>query len=376
MIDRRSFVRNGTLAAAITMGGALPSLAQTRTDWFDRAVVIDGLAGLSNPGGAENETRLTDAAWRDYRETGVTAMRVTVMPVGNVPDAWQAYRESLDSHDAVFASNPARLVKVLKAQDILDAKRKELVGVVLGTQDTYMVGPELDRLAKMREDGVRTVQLTYNNRNLSGDGAIEPDNAGLSKLGRATIERIEAEKLLLDLSHGGARTMAEAAAHATRPLVVSHTGARAMSAHPRHTSDETMRAVADKGGVIGLYFMPYLDPDGFDDASGEVLLAHADHMLNTVGEDHIGIGTDNGPLPMPDTPEMRAALDEWQQERIDAGIAAPGEKVGWYPWVADYNTIDRYERFAQDLVRRGWTIRQVEKMLGTNFLRVYRDSFG
>ena len=87
-----------------------------------------------------------------------------------------------------------------------------------------MVGPELDRLAQLKKDGVMTVQLTYNNRNLAGDGALEPANAGLSKLGRATIERIEAEKLLLDLAHGGAKTMAEAAAQAKRPLVISHAG--------------------------------------------------------------------------------------------------------------------------------------------------------
>ena len=98
-----------------------------------------------------------------------------------------------------------------------------------------MVGSELDRLAQMKKDGVLTVQLTYNNRNLSGDGSLEPANAGLSKLGKATIERIETEKQLLDLSHGGARTMAEAAAFAKRPLVISHTGARALTDHPRNT---------------------------------------------------------------------------------------------------------------------------------------------
>src|SRR6185369_7297808 len=106
------------------------------------------------------------------------------------------------------------------------AKREKKFAWLYGTQDSSMVGPELDRLAQMKKDGVMTVQLTYNLRNLSGDGAIEAANAGLSRLGKATIERIEAEKLLLDLAHGGARTMAEAAAHAKLPLVISHTAAR------------------------------------------------------------------------------------------------------------------------------------------------------
>ncbi len=127
------------------------------------------------------------------------------------------------------------------AADILKAKREKKFAVVIGTQDTSMVGPELDRLAQLKKDGVMTVQLTYNNRNLAGDGALEPANAGLSKLGRATIERIEAEKLLLDLTHGGARTMAEAAAQAKRPLVISHTGGQGAdrsSAQHRRRDDQ------------------------------------------------------------------------------------------------------------------------------------------
>ena len=107
-------------------------------------------------------------------------------------------RTSPLKHD-ILNANPDRLLLVRSAADILKAKREKKFAVVLGTQDTSMVGPELDRLAQMKKDGVMTVQLTYNNRNLAGDGALEPANAGLSKLGRATIERIEAEKLLLDL---------------------------------------------------------------------------------------------------------------------------------------------------------------------------------
>ena len=102
-----------------------------------------------------------------------------------------------------------------------------------------MVGPELDRLAQMKKDGVMTVQLTYNNRNLAGDGALEPANAGLSKLGRATIERIEAEKLLLDLRHGGARTMAEAAAH--RQAAAGHQPHRRAGAVPTIRATPTTR---------------------------------------------------------------------------------------------------------------------------------------
>jgi membrane dipeptidase len=265
-------------------------------------------------------------------------------------------------------------VLVRSAADILKAKREKKFGWILGTQDSSMVGPELDRLAQMKRDGVMTVQLTYNNRNLAGDGSIEPDNAGISKLGRATIERIEAERLLLDLAHGGARTMAEATAHAKRPLVISHTAARSLYDHPRNTSDETIKAVADKGGVVGVYFMPFLTADGHPKAAD--LIAHVEHVANVAGEDHVGIGTDNGVLPLILDAETKRKTDEWQAQRIKLGIAAPGEAVGVYTWVEDYNSVDRYRRFVRDLEKRGWTQSRLEKLMGGNFLRVYREAWG
>jgi membrane dipeptidase len=237
-----------------------------------------------------------------------------------------------------------------------------------------MIGPELDRLAQMKKDGVMTVQLTYNNGDLAGDGSLEPRNGGLTKLGKATIERIESEKLLLDLSHGGARTMAEAAAFAKRPLVISHTGARALTDHPRNTADETIKAVADKGGVVGVYFMPYLTADMHP--KGADLIAHVEHVANVAGEDHVGIGTDNGILPTVLDAKTKAQLDENQRYRIKMGIAAPGEAVGFYPLIEDYNSIDRYRRFANDLQKRGWSEARLEKLMGGNFLRVYRDAWG
>jgi membrane dipeptidase len=296
------------------------------------------------------------------------------MPVGNLADGWGEYQKDVALKQNILNANPDRLLLVKTAADILKAKREKKFAVVLGTQDTSMVGPELDRLAQMKKDGVMTVQLTYNNANLSGDGSLEPRNGGLTKLGKATIERIEAEKLLLDLSHGGARTMAEAAAFAKRPLVISHTGSRALVDHPRNTGDDTIKAVAAKGGVVGVYFMPYLTPDQHPKA--EDLLRHVEHIANVAGEDHVGIGTDNGVLPIVLDADTKAKLDENQRMRIKTGIAAPGEAVGVYPFMDDYNSLDRYRRFANDLAKRGWSEARLEKLMGGNFLRVYREAWG
>jgi len=363
-----------TGAAATLAAGPALARKPAAASWYDKAIVIDALGGMSDPYSPDDQLRLGDRAWTEMMGTGVTLLRDTVFPVGNVTDPWGDYQKDIAAKLNIFNANPDRLERVRTAADILKAKREKKFAWLWGTQDSSMVSPDLDRLAQLKKDGVMTVQLTYNNGNLAGDGSLEPRNGGLTKLGKATIERVEAEKLLLDLAHGGARTMAEAAAFAKRPLVISHTGARALADHPRNTGDETIRAVADKGGVIGVYFMPFLTLDSHP--KGADLVAHIEHVAKVAGEDHVGIGTDNGVLPLELTPESKKKLDAWQQSRIDAGIAAPGEAIGVYPYVADYNSIDRYRRIAAELARRGWSEVRLEKLMGGNFLRVYREAWG
>jgi membrane dipeptidase len=372
LLDRRTMMSGA--AAAFAAGPALAKRAPTGASWYDKAVIIDALGGISDPYSPDDQLRLSDRAWTEMTGTGVTLLRDTVFPVGNATDPWGDYQKDIAAKLNIYNANPDRLQRVRTAADILKAKREKKFAWLWGTQDSSMVSPDLDRLAQLKKDGVMTVQLTYNNGNLAGDGSLEPRNGGLTKLGKATIERIEAEKLLLDLAHGGARTMAEAAAFAKRPLVISHTGARALADHPRNTADDTIRAVADKGGVVGVYFMPFLTLDSHP--KGADLIAHVEHIARIAGEDHVGVGTDNGVLPLELTPESKRKLDEWQASRIKAGIAAPGEAIGVYPYLADYNSVDRYRRFAADLQKRGWSEARLEKLMGGNFLRVYREAWG
>ena len=371
-VDRRTM-----LAGTAAMMAVAPAIAKGKaagSTWYDRAIVIDALGGIADPYAPDDQLRLSDRTWTEMVGTGVTLLRDTVMPVGNVSDPWGDFQKDLQVKKDILNANPDRLILVRTAADILQAKREKKFGWIWGTQDSAMFSPDLNRIAQAKKDGVMTVQLTYNNGNLAGDGSLEPRNSGLTKLGKATIERIEAEKLLLDLSHGGARTMAEAAAFAKRPLVISHTGSRALLDHPRNTADDTIKAVADKGGVVGVYFMPYLAVN--QHPTGAELIAHVEHIANVAGEDHVGIGTDNGVLPTILDAETKRKLDENQRMRIATGIAAPGEAVGVYPFMDDYNSVDRYRRFATDLQKRGWSEARLEKLMGGNFLRVYKDAWG
>ncbi len=169
--------------------------------------------------------------------------------------------------------------------------------------------------------------------------------------------------------------MAEAAAHAKRPLVISHTGARALADHVRNTSDETIKAVADKGGVVGVYFMPFLTLDSKPRA--EDLLRHVDHIANVAGEDHVGIGTDNGPLPQ---------LLDAEGEGADPQVGARADQGGHCRARRRRRRLSHRRRlqFASTAIAvspptcrsAAGASARLEKLMGGNFLRVYRDAWG
>ena len=189
--DRRTMLA-GTAAAMM----AAPALAKGKAaagSWYDRAIIIDALGGLSDPYAPNDQLRLSDRVWSEMLATGVNVVRDTAMPVGNGTDPWGDFQKDLQGKKDVLNANPDRLILVRTAADILQAKREKKVGWIWGTQDSAMFSPDLDRLAQAKRDGVMSVQLTYNNGNLAGDGSLEPRNSGLTKLGKATIQRIEAE---------------------------------------------------------------------------------------------------------------------------------------------------------------------------------------
>src|SRR5688572_1750881 len=155
-IDRRTMLCGAGAAVAVA---GMPLGAAQRPGppaWYRRAIVIDALGGLGDPETGEGVNRYTDKSWADSLATGVTAIRDTVFPVGNVADPWADYQTSIAEKRAIFGANPDRFILVRTAADILTAKREGKIGVILGTQDTVMIGPELDRLAQLRKDGVMT----------------------------------------------------------------------------------------------------------------------------------------------------------------------------------------------------------------------------
>jgi membrane dipeptidase len=373
-MNRREAVAGGIALAGLVGASARAAASGFSDAAYAKAIIVDGLSGFGDPYGKDDDVRFSARGAAELRQSGTTAIHLTVNEVGNEPGTWDKTVANIAQLNQIIADNGDLLVRATSVADILTAKASQRIALSYGLQDTSLIGTELDRLALLKGLGVRIVQLTYNLRNLAGDGSLEPDNAGLSKLGRASIARIEKEKLLLDLSHGGQRTIAEAIAAATRPPIISHTGARALNDNPRNVGDAEMRACAEKGGVVGVYWMPFLVANGRP--AGADLVAHMSHVRNICGEDHVAIGTDGVIGKTVIDEKARAVQRKAFEDRSKRDVAAPGEGPDVFTIIADWDDHMRFKHLADGLARAGWATRQIEKALGANLLRLYGEVWG
>jgi membrane dipeptidase len=264
---------------------------------------------------------------------------------------------------------------IRRAADLQAAKSSHRLGVIYGCQDTTMLEGDLKKLSVFADLGVRIVQPTYNVRNLVGDGCIEKADGGLSKLGYEFVGEMNRLKLLLDLSHAGPRTIAEGIATSKAPMAITHTGCRALVDVPRNTYDKELKALGDRGGVAGIYFMPFLREEGVQ-PHAEDLIRHIEHAVNVAGEDHVGLGTDGSISATPLTEPFLASFRKQVEARQKAGYSAPGENPNVPLVIPEYNEPLRFSRLADDLARRGWPASRIDKLLGANFARLFASVWG
>ncbi|MEO7636405.1 MAG: membrane dipeptidase [Sphingomicrobium sp.] len=342
---------------------------------YANATVIDALGGLSSfdPDDKPGQTLLPRFIG-EMRASGVTAINLTVSDVGNGPGKFLSTVENIAFCDRQIALFSDVLMKVTSAAGLREAKASGKVGVIYGTQDTTLLEGDLARLDTLYNFGVRIIQPVYNRRNMMGDGCLEPNNGGLSLSGRELVAKLNAMRVLVDMSHAAPRTQAEAIALSTRPCAITHSGCRALNDNPRNTFDGEMRALAGKGGVMGIYFMPFLRASGQQTAAD--VIAHIEHAVKVMGEDHVGLGTDSGVPAVRDMAAYRKDVDEATERRKMAGIAAPGEAAGVTLIVPEYNHPRRFERLADDLLKRGHSSARVAKILGNNFARLFSEVWG
>ncbi|KQV79231.1 peptidase M19 [Massilia sp. Root351] len=363
----------------------MPSLAEAAAtaDAADarvrRPIIIDALGGIDNPNrpqadqDAPNAIAIDARSLQDARTAGLSAFNMTIGFVFGKHDPYEQSVREVAAWDAFLRRNGA-LLKVHGAADIRRAHQQGRTGVILGFQNAAMMGKDARRVETFANLGVRVIQLTYNGPNQLGDGAMAPENRGLTPFGREVVQALNRHRVLVDLSHSGERICLDAIAASSQPVAITHTGCRAVADLPRNKTDRELRMVADKGGFVGIYFMPFLaigrQPMAAD------LVAHLEHAINVCGEDHVGIGTDGNVSGIDDMPAYMRGLEKEVAQRRASGIGATGERADIVTFLPDLQGPDKFWKLADLLAKRGHSASRIDKILGLNFLRTAGGVWG
>jgi len=329
---------------------------QKALDIHAKSIVIDGLGCPTETG--EQFSRMIQG--------GVSGVNWTIVDLGH---------EFADAaHDvakwySLFRDHEDKIMMVTLGQHVLDAKNRRKLGIIFGLQDPRPIGDDITLLEALYRLGVRVIQLTYNERNLIGDGAGEETDCGLSSFGEKAVEEMNRLGILIDLSHCGRRTGIEATETSKHPVVFSHANAKALCKSTRNKSDEELKMVAEKGGVIGANsWGPTIWSRQGQAPTIEDYLNQIDYMVRLVGADHVGIGLD-------------ISEGVYTKEIWTKGYKAKYPQIipDWITfetkYAQDLNSYLHVPNITKGLVGRGYSDQEIKKILGGNFLRVFETTW-
>ena len=336
-------------------------------DWpeYDQVIVVDFLA---SPGYFNYPLNppLNDSMIANAISSGITAVNLTVSG-SNFTDTVQKIAGWMNR----IEQYPEAFTQVRTVDQLFATKQERKLGIVFGFQDTTPFEGGLEEIETFLNLGVKVTQLTYNIRNLAGDGCLEPANGGLTVYGHAIVERMNELGMIVDLSHCGQRTTAQGISASNVPVAITHSGCNSVARHPRSKDDAELHALAESGGVIGIYLMPFLTPGRVPMLSD--VLDHIEHAINVCGEDHVGIGSDLSTTPIDGSDEYWSRHREFVSRRINEGVAAPNEDPDILFTVEDLNSAKRMELIADGLADRGHPGTRIEKIIGGNWVRLFEE---
>jgi membrane dipeptidase len=375
MMTRRTFIGNSLGALSLA---SMPSFATAGNMWlhagakhsisdvYQRAFVIDILTN--------------DNQWFDVKQAIDAGLTAAVVDLQIYPRTFLSAVQALQDWNATFKKND-QLVRATKAADLQFAKQQKKFGVILSCQDASILDAStasvndynLQNLQLFYDLGIRVLQLTHNERNAVGDSFREKSNAGLSRLGEKVVASMNELGMLIDLSHCGDNTTMEAIQLSKKPCAITHAGCRALYPTLRNKPDEHIRAIAEKGGIFGVYNMSLWLTDR-DTTSIDDVLNHIDHAVKIVGVEHVAFGSD-GPVLENTTPEADELAGHQGYAKRNLGL--PGaEKIPSHIHVRELNSPQRLLRLAEALAKRGYKEDAIEKIIGGNFVRLFREVCG
>ena len=366
-MDRRAFVKHATLTAAAAQFPSGITLRKdtavaTHTPARDpRALIMDAMGELR----PIYEPPLV----REMLASGTDSITVTLCdPKAEGAEALELAVDGLMEYDRYVAAHPDLFIKATSVADVDAARRSGRMAVFYLYQNATQFDDDLDRVEMFHRLGLTSCQVTYNERNLAGVGCrAEGDNGGLTDFGRELIERMNALGMLVDLSHANGPTMADTIRHSRMPTIISHTGCDAVHQHVRNTTDENLRLLADRGGVVGVcQLRPFLTFKKQDNL--HAYFDHIDHAVQVAGIEHVCIGSDRDHRVIEMTPEYEAEL------RAEEGSQVTSSELPYF--IDELNGPGRMEVVWDGIVERGHSEDVVEKIMGRNLYRLYAEVIG
>jgi membrane dipeptidase len=258
-------------------------------------------------------------------------------------------------------------MKATSVDDIQTARDRGKIALFYLFQNSTQFGKDIDNVDVFYGLGVRSSQITYNYQNWAGAGCNELNGSGLTVFGHQLVEKMNEVGMLIDLSHASMKTMADTIEASATPVIVSHSCCKALFEHNRNTTDENLKALADRGGMFGVTQMRPFMTRQIDDAV-HYYYQHIEHALNVAGSDNVCIGSDRDHRRLVLTEEYIAELKREEGENFD--------RSQWPLYFEELNGPRRMETIWDGLASRGMSQRQLEKLFGLNIHRLYSEVIG
>lgn len=355
MISRREF----TLGAAAVAAGSGVGRAYAASPTQD-ALIMDAMG--------EVREVYTDDLCREMIDAGMNSITVTLCdPKSYEQQAYEWAMQGVLEYDRLIADESEFWLKATTVADVDRARDEGRIAIFYLFQNSTQFGRDLDTVDIFYGLGVRSSQVTYNWQNWAGAGCDEEDGSGLTRFGHELVEKMNDTGMLIDLSHAGMRTMADAIAASREPVIISHTCCRALYDHNRNTTDENMRATAEKGGLVGITQMRPFMTRQIDNAV-HYYYQHIEHAIDVAGIEHVCIGSDRDHRRLELTEDYLAELKAEEGENFDRAM--------WPLYFEELNGPRRMETIWDGLAGRGMTEDNLEKLFGTNLYRLYAGVIG
>lgn len=269
------------------------------------------------------------------------------------------------------------LIRCESVDDFHRAHREGRIALVAAQEGAAMIENELDRIEILYGMGLRLLGITYSESNALGSGLKEIRDGGLTAFGRQAVRRMNEVGMAIDCAHTSDQTMIDTAEHSTRPIFLTHTGARALWDIKRLAPDEAIKAVAGKGGVIGIEAAPHTTVTKNNPRHGiESFMEHFEYVKDLVGIDHVTFGPDTlygDHVGLHGVYSAALSIDASQKSGDPKPPAEGFEKVQYVRGIE--NPTEASKNILRWLVKHDYTDEQIAKVLGGNTLRVLEEAW-